>query len=50
MSFKLQMELVDADEDYFSSFFRGAASRPCGPPALWSGAPFPGRGRPSDGG
>jgi hypothetical protein len=24
----------------FLFFFRGSASRPCGPPALWSGAPL----------
>ena len=49
MSFNCRLDFVDASKDSISAFFRDAASRPCGPPALgWDAAQ--GRGRPSDGG
>jgi hypothetical protein len=34
---QLQMDLSEAIKDYINAFLRGAASRPCGPPALWLG-------------
>jgi|GEM_PF-2341522 len=37
MLFNCRWDRVDANEDGFPLFFRGAASLPCGPPALWSG-------------
>lgn len=43
---QLQTDSLDAGKDSFPVYFQGSASRPLGPPALWVGAPFPGRGRP----
>ena len=38
MSLNCRVDYVVAGKDYISEIFRGAASRPCGPPALWLGS------------
>ena len=40
ISFNCRQDRVDANEYSIRAFFRGAASRPCGPPAKWVGAPL----------
>jgi hypothetical protein len=37
MSFNCGLDLADAGKDSITAFFRGAASRPGGPPVLWLG-------------
>jgi len=40
ISLNCRLDFVDEDEDNICAFFWGAASRPCGPPALWVGVPL----------
>jgi len=40
MSSKWRLDFVDIGKDSITTFFWGAASRPCGPPALSMGVPL----------